>query len=194
MFLAPLWSCLTGAGIPRGSFISCELSCFIGPRSFLTRPIFVRQPKLSRHARSWSPPLPIETLPIGMLGKHYSHRLSATIQTCQRLQLPTKTTRASPNSSVYVQTYNYDRKVVLIVDPINLWGYFYRLFVHRVIHFASFVHIVSYSRNFDEFTWRSSVTFQLIFNNCGYLNYVFTSKNCWQLIVRIIQTIIQRFD
>ena len=82
---------------------------------------------------------------------HYSHRLSATIQTCQRLQLPTKTTRASPNSSVYVQTYNYDRKVVLIVDPINLWGYFYRLFVHRVIHFASFVHIVSYSSNFDEF-------------------------------------------
>lgn len=55
---------------------------------------------------------------------HYSHRLSATIQTCQRLQLPTKTTRASPNSSVYVQTYNYDRKVVLTIDPINLWGYF----------------------------------------------------------------------
>lgn len=94
MFLAP--DPASPAGIPRGSFISCELSCFIGSRSFLTQPIFVATWPNSRHARSWSPLwklCPSECW-------HYSHRLSATIQTC-RLQLLTKTTRASPNS-VYV--------------------------------------------------------------------------------------------
>lgn len=74
---------------------------------------------------------------------------------------------------------------MLIVDPINLWGYFYRLFVHRVIHFASFVHIMfliqeTLTNLFDALSDFSdfSINFSIYIYNRGYVNYVFTSKNC----------------